>query len=345
MKRTLWMSVAIAAVIGSVAAAQDGFDVIVLQEGAPKRGQIVEMSKDSISIEANGVRSAVELNNVKRLAFSDEPTQLRTARTSIDNGQLEDALEKLEQINKENVPRDIVEQEVDFYKAYCASKLALVGTGDKLAAGRLIGKFAENSGSYHYYQANEIMGDLAAALNRPDSAATYYRKVAAAPWPDYKMRAAVLEGQALIDQNEYAEAEKRFDYVLAQTVNTPVATRQKEFANLGKAICVAQGGQPDAGVQTLEKIIANGDSRDGELFARTYNALGRCHALAKRPKDALLAYLHVDLLFYQDSAQHAEALYHLWQLWGAMQQEDRALKSRSLLRQRYPGSRWSSKQG
>jgi hypothetical protein len=133
--------------------------------------------------------------------------------------------------------------------------------------------------------------------------------------------------------------------VLGTTLNTPVASRQKEFASLGKAKCLADATQPqpDQGVALAEKIIADGDSRDGELFARAYNSLGYCHMKAGRPKDALLAYLHVDLMFYQDPSQHAEALYHLQTLWRDVNKADKALRARSLLKERYAGSVWASK--
>jgi hypothetical protein len=117
----------------------------------------------------------------------------------------------------------------------------------------------------------------------------------------------------------------------------------KEFAALGRAVCLSEAGKPDEGVAEAEKIITNGDSRDGELFARAYNALGYCHLKAGRTKDALLAYLHVDLMFYQDPAQHAEALYFLRGLWKDVDKTEQSLKARTLLKQRYPGSVWASK--
>jgi tetratricopeptide (TPR) repeat protein len=344
MTRTSLFAFALAAMSAGVALGQGSFDVIVTLEGAPKRGTITEMSKDSVGLEVSGgVVSKVELNNIKRVTFSDSPPQLSSALTSITGGQLEDALEKLKQIEKDNVQRDIVWQDVEYYKAYCLAKLALSGGGDKTAAGKAMGDFAKNEGSYHYYEANELMGDLANSLGKPDIAATFYGKVGGAPWPDYKMKAAVLEGQALVAQGNYKDAYQKFQQVVGATLNTPVATRMKEFAALGRAMCLSEAGKADEGVTEIEKIIANGDSRDGELFARAYNALGYCHLKAGRTKDALLAYLHVDLMFYQDPAQHAEALYYLRGLWKDIDKTEQSLKARTLLKQRYPGSVWASK--
>lgn len=358
MTRASFFAIALLALSAAAAGqafGQGSFDVIVTHEGAPKRGTVTEMSKDSVGLEVSGgIVTQVEISNIKQVVFSDAPPQLRTALTSITGGQLEDALATLGEISKDDIQRDIVGQELEYYKAYCLAKLALNGTGDKTAAGKAMGEFAKNEGSYHYYEANELMGDLAGSLGRPEIAATFYAKVGAAPSPDLKLRAAVLEGQALLAQGNAAKAQadkekafreayQKFQAVVTSTQVTPVATRMKEFATLGRAVCLAEAGKPDEGVAEAEKIVVNGDSRDGELFARAYNALGYCQLKAGRTKDALLAYLHVDLMFYQDPAQHAEALYFLRGLWKDVDKTEQSLKARTLLKQRYPGSVWASK--
>lgn len=334
---------ALVSLSSAVAWAQGGFDVVTLYEGSPKRGAIVEMSKDKIGLEVSGVTTYVEVGDVKRVTFADAPALLTSAQASIASGQLEDAEEKLKKIDKSNIQRGIVADEVDFYLAYCQAKLALAGSGDKNAAVTSMRTFADNSGTYHYYEANEMTGDLALGVGRPDVAAVFYKNVSSAPWPEFKVKAAVLEGNALLAQEKYTEAGAKYQMVITANLNTPLATRQKEFASLGKAKCLGKLDKADEGITLCDKIIANSDSRDGELFSRAYNALGACQLAAGNDKDALLAYLHVDLLFYQDPSQHAEALYHLIALWKAENEADRALKARALLKSRYPGSVWASK--
>ena len=78
------------------------------------------------------------------------------------------------------------------------------------------------------------------------------------------------------------------------------------------------------------------------LFARAYNALGRCYMKQNKPKDAVLALLHTDVLFYADADAHAEALYYLSKLWSDINKSDRAVAARSTLRERYAGSIWAT---
>ena len=95
---------------------------------------------------------------------------------------------------------------------------------------------------------------------------------------------------------------------------------------------------------SVKKLIAENDTADTELFGRAYNALGDCLQRSNKPKDALMAYLHVDILFYGDSETHAEALYQLSKLWQVAKNQDRAAVAGNLLKQRYAGSVWAAKQ-
>ncbi len=190
----------------------------------------------------------------------------------------------------------------------------------------------------------QSLGDLAIALGRNDVATKYYSMLEQAPWPDYKMRAGVLVAHALFANQQIKEALDKYDEILGMALDDAASREQKLLAQVGKAQCMAELGQPDAGITTLEKIIAENDShKKSLLFARTYNALGACYVKAKKPKDALLAYLHVDLLFFQNPDAHAEALYHLTQLWRSVNRAERALQARSLLESRYGGTVWASR--
>jgi hypothetical protein len=54
------------------------------------------------------------------------------------------------------VEREVVRQEVEFYRAYCMSKLAMNEGGDKAAAENALKEFASKyNNSYHFYQAAE----------------------------------------------------------------------------------------------------------------------------------------------------------------------------------------------
>jgi hypothetical protein len=107
-------------------------------------------------------------------------------------------------------------------------------------------------------------------------------------------------------------------------------------------VALAETGKADEAIKQLQELIRKNDPQDAVLFARAYNALGRCYLKQNKPKDALLALLHTDVLFYSDADAHAEALYHLSKLWNEVNKSDRALAARTTLRERYAGSVWAT---
>ena len=144
-------------------------------------------------------------------------------------------------------------------------------------------------------------------------------------------------------KGDFVEAQKQYKAVIESATDTKESRRQKRFAQIGAARCAAETQSADAGIESIEKIIAENDSSDAELFASAYNALGDCLQKKGQSKDALMAYLHVDILFYADSEKHAESLYHLTNLWSQLKNTDRAAAARNLLTERYSGTIWASK--
>jgi len=338
---------ATAVVLAAACTVTYAFDEIYVAGLPPQRGTIVEMSPTKVTIDIERRRKTFQVNEIKSIAFDLEPLELKAARGPVTSGQFEMALKKLDVIKEADVGRDIVLQDVKFYKAYCAARLALAGSGEKKAAGAALDSFiTEHPGNYHYFQAVETFGNLAVSVGSFEKAAESYAELAKAPWPDYRLRATVAEGRALMakgGKDDYRAAYAKFQTVLDASGDIPGAQKQKNFATLGRAACLAATPKYAEGIKLVEKIIDKGDPEDITLFARAYNTLGTCYLKSDRPKDALLAYLHVDILFYGDPESHAEALFHLCDLWEKVGHPERAVKSRNLLRQRYPGSVWVGK--
>lgn len=308
--------------------------------GTASSGTVSKVTPNEITL---GART-IPVNELRRIEFGGEPRELTAARQQALAGQYEDALDSIRKIDRSKVKQSLVAQDILFYEAFAQTRLALRGAGDKKAAATALANFRTKfPESYHYYEASQLFGDVAVASNEYEAAETAYKELQKAPWADFKMKASVLTGRALAAQGKNAEAVAAFDGVISGAASSPQALRQQRFASIGKAAAMAETGSAAEGVQMVEKIIAENDPQDAELMGRAYNALGRCHLKAGKDSDALLAYLHVDLLFFQDPDIHAESLYYLRGLWEKANKLNRAVAAKNLLEERYAGTRWGAK--
>lgn len=304
-------------------------------------GEIVDTSPTEVKLDkgSNGTRR-IAVNEIRSVHFDGEPPELTRARLGIRNGGYVGALDKLREIDQSEVDRDLVRQDIAFYQALCAAKLALSGQGQITDAGRQLNEFVRSHpNSFHYLEAVEAMGDLLTASGKYSQAERQYAKLAKAPWPDYQMRAGVLAGRSLQAQDNHAEAIRRFDAVLAINDQSPLAREQTLAATLAKAISLAKTNRLDEAVEMIERVIRQADPEQIQLQARAYNALGACYEQAGKTKDALLAYLHVDVLYSALPEAHIEALTHLVPLWRSIGQEERAREAQQLLSERYGSDR------
>jgi tetratricopeptide (TPR) repeat protein len=344
-KQTIALAAALALVGVSTGRAVDRVQTTA-KEKPMVMGKIISISPQQIEVEllsSGGQTRQIPVNEIKEVKFEDEPGALFQARKAITDGEYGDALDKLGKLTPAETARRELATEIEYLKAYCAAELALSGNGDITEAGSQMLAFAKaHETSYHYLQACELIGNLLVAKGAYGQAEAYYRKLAEAPWPDYKMRAGIAMGRVMLAQGKAAEAAKAFDEVIASEAGGDLAEAQRMAAQVGKARTMAAGNQVDGAIRSLQKIIADADADNEELHALAYNALGTALRKAHKPQEALLAFLHVDLLYNSNSETHAEALANLEQLFTELHKPEHAKRIRTTLDQRYKNSRWAT---
>lgn len=330
-------------------------DVIHLKDGTELSGTIPSggISRTQVRIQRGGQTQSVPVNQILWIRLEDkEPITLHTIRRQVLEGNYDGALKNIRQVEEldpEKVKDPDAKQEVLFYRARALAGSALEsGDVEKVRqAGKALVQFVKQyPQSWHYYEANELIGRLLLAVNKPQDAATYFARLEEAPWPDVQLQGRILAAEALLKQGKAEEALGRFEQVLQQARGNPQLQQVQRGATVGKATALAALGRFQQAIPLLESVINEIPPEDHALRATLYNALGTSQEKAGNKREALLAFLHVDLLYFRaDPDQHAQALYHLSRLWDELGHPDRARDARTRLLTRYRTSRWAGMLG
>ncbi|MCO6045552.1 tetratricopeptide repeat protein [Aeoliella sp. ICT_H6.2] len=310
--------------------------------GGSESGEVIRMSPVSVVIQKGSETKEIPVNEIRSIIFRQEPSELTQARLNAVNAGYESALSRLSAINTSALTNDFIKQDVEYYTAYCNAKMALLGSKNIRAAGMELNSFVgKYDQSYHFLEATELLGDLLATMGNYSAAEAMYNKLAKAPWPEYRMRSAVLVGQTMLAQGKNQQALGQFDAALKVNDDSPGGKQQRLAAELGKAVASAATGNVDEGLKAVEQVIRDADPENDQLLAKAYNALGACYVQSGQPKLALYAYLHTDLLYGRVAEEHAEALAKLIPLWESVGQDGEARRARETLVTQYPASRWA----
>lgn len=308
---------------------------------ASASGTIEQVSRTEVTIkDRGGIQTPIPANEVISIQVEGEPVALPVIRTAIETSQYEDAMKQLAAITAEerSAAPALVQQEIDYLRVWTAAQLALSGNKNypvKKAGGDLYRFIQENPESFHFYEANRLVGRLLAADGNTENAKKTYQSLSEAPWPEMKFEGKVALGNLLLAEKNIDEAKKVFEEVAAADPSTPAIADQRFFARIGLGRAAALGGDYDGAKTIFDAVIAESNAENALLQATLYNAFGESAVEAGKDREALLAFLHVDLLFSSARMEHIKALKNLVILWKKAMKEDRSAEAAALLRDQY----------
>jgi len=313
-------------------------DTINMADGSQISGDVVSMTRNGVSFRRGNSTSVIPTNEIDRVRYESEPASFRSAREHVDDGRYEDAMIILITLNSDrsNLVRAELKQELDFYIAFCLGRQALTGQGDIREAGSTAIAFLQNNPeNYRYLAVSELVGDLLVASGDFATAQTYYANLLDAPWPDYEMRAHNSVGRAQLAQGDTVEARSSFQRVVDSTENDVLAQREKSMAILGLARCFAAENNTSQAISLAQQVIDSATNDQTELLAAGYNTLGLALRKADQPRDAVIAFLHVELLYFRSRSEYIESMQNLVELWNELSIPERANEAAATLRDRY----------
>lgn len=334
----------LAAVCVSDAARADAVRVLSpAADGAPEEttfeGKIASVSADEIVLDVDGQKRTLAAASVLGTQYDDEPIVLAAARADLELGKYEDALAKLAEISAADVrsARAEVAAEIESLRALATGRLALAGSEKLATGGRAVLAFVQKSPTYwRHYEAVELLGELLAKTGKPAEAEERFAALEKAASPTVRARGKIARGTlALADAARLADAEKLFADALAELdgadANAPETSAVRVLAQIGAARVLAGQKRFDDAEKTLEAAIAATPLDAIATNAAIYVAQGEIRVAAGRPRDAIVSYVRVELLYPSARARRVEALKALVTLWTQTGRPDRAADARRTL--------------
>lgn len=302
-------------------------DRIFTVEGGSRAvtGTVLGISNEKVTVDVSGERREIPANTIRSITFDDEPSQLASARGYVADSNMSAALEALSKVDRNKLPKDGMKADYDYVETAAKAKQVMSGSGNVEDATKALNDFLKNNrNSYRYYEICELYGDFMVQQGKFDLAKRSYETLAKAPWPDYALKANVSLGMADVTENKIEDARKLFESVLASDDDSEQAKSLKSIAKIGLALCQAGEKKFDEAIKTLEEIARSSSSEDMQFQALLFNSLGSAYQQAGKANEAILAYLHTDIMFSSARSEHIKALQALSKLWRQVKRNERA---------------------
>ncbi len=347
MKQLCALSV-IACVLGS-AFSVNAFDEVSRRSDKSVRGSITDVTRDGVKVKPpTGADVVVPANDIMDIRWDDEPLALNGARVAAKNGNTESALGELKKSAADPKATGAIKAEIEYLTASLTARAGLdqSDTAQLEDAATKLDAFTKANGSNaRYFDALYLLGQVQLARQDFDGAASAFQQLSQAPWSDYKMAAQNASAKLALKKGDLASALASFEAFLGQSAKSPGEVSRRNEALLGKATVTLRQGNAQQALDTINEAIQAADPEDSAVQAEAFVRKGDSLRLLGKTKEAILAYLHVPVLFEREAALNAEALFHLSSLWSVAGQPERGLAASQELRENYPNTEWAQKLG
>lgn len=323
-----------------------GLETVTRRGGRAVSGEVSEISKTEVVVKVKTPKEetvVIPANEVVSIAWTGEAPEAAVARSDENAGRYQKAIEgyqKCLQTGKSTSPNAKIDLEYGITRATARQALA-----DPAQLDAAIKQLEEFRGKDHYrhFEAVQLLGNLYLAKQDYVRAATQFEAYGKAPWKEYRLASKIALARLKLAEKNLDEAMSLYESVLGDSADGAGETAQKQEASLGKARVLLAQQKPAEALQLLNAVIAAADPDEVTLHAEAFLRQGDCLRELGKDKDAVLAYLRVDLLFSSAKAQHAESLYQLSRLWTKVGRPERAEEARDRLTAEYPNSEWTGR--
>ena len=300
--------------------------------GGTFRGVVTSESPSKVEIKLGNNTMSIPTAEVASIVYDGHPASLENAKTKDDAGSFAEAIELYRKAVTDANGKPFIVEEAAFGQARATADIAQEDPG------KVPDAIAQLEGFSRKYKDGRHVGPALEALARLQIARENYPGAEAtlgqlAKLPGGEDRSASLRVKLLARKGQAAEAIAEIDKMIAAN---PEGSARKRDAVLAKAEALAGLKKYGEAEALVRSVIKGAPPEDASTQAIAHNTLGDCLRAAGKPKDALFAYLHTDLLFSKDKEEHARALVQIAQIYRELKQTTRADEIIERLKQDYP---------
>ena len=343
MSQRCFAAIALGLFFASTAAAQD---IVYTQQDKSLKGKVEVESAQGVK--TSGAKEMIPAEDVFDVAYEVMPLEIRlnAYRPAVDadhkgvkaakggtrKGFIDVALKKYQEtLAGLTAGQTYPQRNIEFRIAYLRALLAEDDPKDEPARTLAIVKLKEFKtkypSSWQIGRALKTLAELQVEAKDYAEAEQTYRELAEASVSEaLKENAALMAATVPVRAGNFAAAEKNLQTLIA---SLPKGSRQSQRVQvaLGEALIAAKKLEPAKGV--LQQVID--ETKDRDMKAAAYNNLGLCLYTDAKYQEARWDFLWVDVMFNQDKAEHAKALYYLWKIAEHLGETQRARDSLDLL--------------
>jgi TolA-binding protein len=304
--------------------------------GGKVKGQVQSESPSEVVVLLGATTTNVPVDQIASIRYDGQSATYTLAESREANGQLAEAADLFKKAAAEAAGKPFPIQAALFREAEVLTDLALVEPDRAKEAKDRLTRFVQAyPNGRHIAAARGCLARL--QLNAGDFKGAEATIAELARIPKAGERAAVLKTKILARQGKHTEAIAELDRLIA---SYPKGSERQRDAMLAKAESLAGAKQFKEAETLVRQVIQGNPPEDAAAQAPAYNTLGDCLRAADRTKEALIAYLHTDLLYSKDKEEHPRALHQIAALFRKLNQDGRADEFAKRLKDEYPRSPW-----
>ena len=302
--------------------------------GGVVRGTVTAESATEVTVKVGNATQTVPVNQIASIRYDGRPGTFDLAAARESAGNLAEAADLYKKAATESESKPMIAADALFNQARVTADLGLTDPSKADAGVALLTGFLKtHANGRHAVPSLEALAKLQMQKGSFDAVgATLDQLSKIAGTAD---RVAVLRARVASKKGDHASAISELDQMIASAPEGSIKRRDAQLTKAESLVALRKFAEAEA---LVRGVIQGAPAEDAATQAVAYNTLGDCLLAANRPKDALYAYLHTDLLFFKDKEEHPKALAKIVQLWRQLKRDDRADEALDRLKAEYPKS-------